>query len=360
MHSLQLLGRTARCKTKHICAATIVSFAFAITITPLFAGSSPESKPAHKASHGGVSVSRVDFHGWDAIILSNKTAQIVIVPAIGRVMQFGLTMADGTHGNSVSGPFWNNPGFSKDLKPDSEGWTNFGGDKVWPAPQADWPKIEGHGWPPPKAFDALPCTASIVGNRVQLVSSIDPAYGVRVRRVISLDSQRPVMTIETTYGKGQGSPIRMGVWTITQLASPERAFILLPEHSAFSQGYTSLLPAPPKDLQVEARLLSLNRDPENKTMIGNDGEALLWVGDGPDLLVKNKSPESSGEWPDQGSHAKIYTNSGEEMKYIEFELLSPLRDLKPGESSSTTSEYTLIRRTERDPLREAKKVLGQK
>jgi hypothetical protein len=69
---------------------------------------------------------------------------------------------------------------------------------------------------------------------------------VRVRRIISLHPDRPVMTTETSYQKVQGAPVRVGIWTITQLASPERAFILLPPHSTLPAGYTNLLPPQPK------------------------------------------------------------------------------------------------------------------
>ncbi len=186
-----------------------------------------------------VAIVRTQFHGRRAIVLRNAVAEVVVVPEIGRVMEFILLDGKG----HVQGSFWRNPGFGRDPKPDSEGWINQGGDKAWPAPQADWPKIAGRGWPPPKTFDAVPYTDSVKGNQVELVSPVDPGYGVRVRRTISLDPHASVMTIQTVYEKVQGAPVPIAVWTITQLNPPERAFILLPEHSAQPQGYTNLLPA---------------------------------------------------------------------------------------------------------------------
>jgi hypothetical protein len=38
-------------------------------------------------------------------------------------------------------------------------------------------------------------------GQVQLVSPVDSTYGVRIRRTISLDSQKPVVTIKTVYGE---------------------------------------------------------------------------------------------------------------------------------------------------------------
>ena len=328
----------------------------ACPIFPTSAVSQTAARNPVRKSNSSVSINRADFHGWSAIVLRNRTAQILVVPAIGRVMQFNLL--DHT-GNPLPGPFWNHPEIGSQLPSDSEGWTNYGGDKAWPAPQAAWPKIAGRAWPPPKGFDAVPFSATVKGSQVELVSPIDPSYGIRVRRVISLDPRNPVMHIATTYQKVGSAPVRVGVWTITQLAAPDHAFILLPAHSALARGYTNLLPTPPKDLRIDGRLLSLVRDPSNNTMIGCDGNALLWVGGDSNLLIENKTPPpvtAGAEWPEQGSHSKIYTNSGEKLQSVEFELLERLRDLSPGESASSVSTYTLIPRTQSDPMSEARKV----
>jgi lysophospholipase L1-like esterase len=331
------------------------------------AGIAPHASAATPAT----TVTHEIFHGWNAIVLRNPVVEAIVVPEIGRVMEFNLL--DGKGG--AQGPFWKNPAFGKDLKPDGEGWINPGGDKAWPAPQTNWRKITGRGWPPPKTFDAAPYTASIKDSGLELVSLINSNYGIRIRRMISLDPLKPVMTIQTVYERMpdkndqdkevQGAELPVGVWTITQLNPPERAFILLPEHSALPQGYISFLPAAPatpKNLSINGRLLSVSRDPKDDTMLGSDGETLLWVGDGPDLLIENKSPQApdaTAQWPEQGSHSSIYTNGGDSAKYIELELLNSLHALKPGQDASMKTTYTLVARTESDVLLEAEKVLGQ-
>ena len=265
-------------------------------------------------------------------------------------------------GQVVPGPFWNHPAVDKSLPADAEGWKNFGGDKAWPSPQSEWAKIAGRGWPPPVGFDAVPCAATIKGRRVQLLSPVDSIYGVRVRRTITLDSRKPVVAIKTVYEKVRGTPVRMSVWTIAQLAPPDRAFILLPPHSEFTQGYVNLRQEEPHELKVEGRLLSLTRDPAKQTKVGSDGAALLWVGEGPDLLMENEATKAGGtkaDWPEQGSRTQIYTNPGDQMKYVELELLDRLHDLKPGQKASLDAVYTLIPRTEANPEAEAKKVFHQ-
>jgi hypothetical protein len=327
----------------------------AVVLFALALSSLSPAKDATKKS----GVSHADFHGWNAIVVSNDAARLVIVPDIGRIMEFDLV--DG-QGQVVRGPFWNHPAVDKNLPADVEGWKNYGGDKAWPSPQSDWPKVAGRGWPPPDGFDAVPFAATINGRRIQLLSPVDAIYGVRVRRTISLDSQKPLVTIKTVYEKVRGATVHMSVWTIAQLASPDRAFILLPPHSEFAQGYVNLRPEEPHELKVEGRLLSLTRDLAKGAKIGSDGAALLWVGEGPDLLIESKAVKEGGtkaDWPEQGSRTQIYTNPGDQMKYVEFELLDRLHDLKAGQKASLEAVYTLIPRTEAAPASEAKKVFHQ-
>jgi hypothetical protein len=303
-----------------------------------------------------VTVARSDFHGWEALVLRNPVAEVTVVPAIGRIMQFALRNGDGA-GAAAQGPFWSHSGIGPDLGGDENGWINLGGDKAWPAPQSRWEAIVGKGWPPPQTFDATPFEAKIAGEKVEILSAVDPAYGVRVRRTIALDPALPIVTVETRYEKLVGQPIRVGVWTITQLASPERLFMRLPARSAFPGGFAQRLPDRPKDLTIDGRLLSLRRDPAAKTMLASDGDALLWVGDRVDLLIETvtNAHDPSGEWPD-GAHAQIYTSSDEALPYVELELFSPLRDLGIGERASLRVRYTLRARASADPIAEAKRV----
>lgn len=328
---------------------TLISFSAAKS-----AGEKIKTDPTIKPA--GVSITHLDFHGWKAILLRNHVAEVVIVPDIGRIMEFNLI---NDTGRPVPGPLWKNTALDKTMPADVEGWRNYGGDKAWPSPQSDWPKIVGRGWPPPNGFDASPFAATIKGSQIQLLSRVDPNYGVRVRRTIKLDSQKPILTIKTAYEKVRGAAVRMSVWTITQLASPDRAFILLPQHSQIAQGYSDFIPPAPNDLKIEGRLLSLSRDLKRKVKIGSDGDSILWVGSGADLLLQSSQPakeKADAEWPEQGSHSQIYTSPGDELKYVEFELLDRLHSLNAGQQASLEVVYTLIPRTQADPAAEARKV----
>jgi hypothetical protein len=296
----------------------------------------PACRPA------GAVVSPGSFDGWESLSLQNGRAEVVVVPAIGRVMRFRLL--DDPSGR----PFWQHPAIGPGMTGDENGWINFGGDKAWPAPQAAWAAMAGKGWPPPRTFDAVAHTATVEGGAIVMLSPVDPAYGLRVRRRIALDASAPVLSIETTFEKVQGPPVQVAVWTITQLAPPSRMVAILPARSAFAGGHRRVMPAAPLNLALAGGRLSLERDPREKTMIATDADRLEWHGDESDhvdLIIENRSaaPATGAVWPD-GAHSQIYTNPDGPDAYVELELLGPLHDLAPGQSASLTSRYELRRR----------------
>ena len=100
----------------------------------------------------------------------------------------------------ASDPLWRHDALGPGLAPDENGWINYGGDKAWPAPQSDWERMTGKGWPPPATFDARAHTGSVAGSgsAIEMLSPVDPAYGVRVRRTARLSSE--VVIVETAFG----------------------------------------------------------------------------------------------------------------------------------------------------------------
>ena len=290
---------------------------------------------------GGFSVQKTHYREWpDSLVLSNGKVEAVIVPAIGRVMQFRFA-------GETDGPFWENDIlFGKSPDPKSSTWGNFGGDKTWPAPQSDWPKLTPRSWPPPVAFDSMPVTAEIksdvAAKMVELISPVDPHYGIRTRRLIVLDSKRPQMKITTTYEKVEGNPVTVGVWIITQLKDPQAVHIPTPKDSIFAKGYTEQSKQLPAGLKRNGRLLSLVRDPKTSTKIGTDASSLVWIGEKYKLRID--APRLAKEtYPDQGSSAEVYTNA-DPLKYVELEMLGPLKTMKVGDRLEHTNTYTLSRK----------------
>lgn len=301
-----------------------------------------------------MSVERVSYHGWaDCFQIRNGCIEATVVPAIGRMMQLRLV-------GDADGALWENRALDGQLHSSNSDeaqrgeWMNFGGDKCWPAPQSDWRQQQGRDWPPPAGFDSRPMEASVISRGVVLNSPVDPAYGIEVVRHVELEAGSPVLRIRTEYCKFAGSPVRVGVWSITQMREPERVFLRLSEKSGFGDRYVRLLEAKPCSLEIDDRLLSFARDPRKLTKLGSDGSSLAWVGR--TCVVRIDAEQGPGEYPDHGCVVEIYTNP-DPQKYVEFETLGPLETVGAGDRIERTTVYTIFPRTMPNPGAEARKVL---
>ncbi|MDO8944066.1 MAG: hypothetical protein Q7U75_12835, partial [Desulfobacterales bacterium] len=279
---------------------------------------------------------------------------VVVVPAIGRIMHFGFVGGDNV--------LWENRALDgKALDGAQKEWLNLGGDKSWPSPEAEWGKFTGDkSWFPPRAFDGLPHTAAVEGNTVVITSPVDAHYQMRVVRRITLDADKPVLTVQTLYKRTGGEPTKMGIWIITQLRDPAGIYVPLPEPAVHPAGHVVFSKTAPPSLRTHTegprKMLSLVRDPKDSFKLGTGADTLIWIGE--KETVRIDSPRVAGaEYPDQDSSAEVYTNGGD-LKYIELEMLGPLRVMKPGDELTQINRYTLGRRTVKEPAAEARKIAG--
>lgn len=289
---------------------------------------------------------RTPYKGWkEAWHATNQTSEVFVVPEVGRVMQFKFI-------GGAEGPFWENPKrLGSSPNPKSKDWGNFGGDKTWPSPQADWGKVTDRDWPPPPAFDSMPVDAHPDGPTLVLISKVDPFFGIRTERRIRLHSSEPRMEIETIYTKTNGNPLKTGIWVITQLKDPEAVAMPIPPQTLFKDGYVRQSDQLPDGLHQVGRVLLMKRAKIGSFKVGNDTGTLLWIGRESMVLIES-SRNPNGEYPDSGSSAEVYTNPDPDA-YVELELLGPLATMKPGDRMTQTSRYSLLKRTGRSPEVEA-------
>ncbi len=296
-----------------------------------------------------VSVTRVNWRGWHGCyLIANRSVEAIVVPAIGRVMQLRLA-------GEAEGAFWENRALDGQLAdPASDQWTNFGGDKCWPAPQSQWQRQQGRNWPPPAGFDSLPMEAIAGECGVALISPVDPAFGIQVTRIVELDAELPVMRVRTEFHKVAGVAVRVSVWTIVQMNDPERVFVPLRAESKMPGGFIRMTDAKPQDLRIEAGMLSLTRSPFKSAKIGADTASLAWVGR--ELALRIDAEAGPGEYPDHGCVTQVYT-SPDPLPYIELEILGPLTTMRAGDRIERTATYTIMPRSTPDPEAEARKIL---
>lgn len=305
----------------------------------LFPQALATAKNAKRSQAPAVSIRKIDYHGWkDSLVISNGLIEAVIVPAVNRIMQLRRPGAEGV--------FWEKTELKGKAPVWVEGnWMNFGGDKAWPAPQSDWPQVAKSGWPPPLGFDSMPAAAIIKGQTIELVGAVDPHYGICVRRLVTLAPRAARMRVTTTFEKVSGEPLKVGVWTITQLKDPERVFVpVKPGRPGHKEGYVNQSKDLPQDLRIADGLISLSRSPTLYCKIGAFSPTLLWQG-AAELLRIDSELFPRDEYPDQGSSAEVYTNPDPDA-YVELEMLGPLSVLKIGEKSQLTTTYTLMPRSQ--------------
>lgn len=288
------------------------------------------------AADASVTVATQQEHlGWhDAVIARNAVVEAVIVPSVGRVMQFRFV-------GETEGPFWENEklaGQSMPADPWKAAHGSFGGDKTWPAPQSRW------NWPPPDIFDAAALTAKVnADHSVTLTSPVSPRFGIRTVRHITLDPTEPVMRIETTYEKVSGEALPVAVWVITQFRDPVGVFVPIPAKSQFPDGHASNWKGPAKFLVREGDWLRITRDPAGSYKTGGDGSTLVWAGS--NQLLRIDIPRvAGGSYPHDGCSVEVYTNA-DPVRYVELETLGAEKTLRPGERLSATNTYRLARRT---------------
>lgn len=298
----------------------------------------------------GVIVEALPYRGWkDALRISNGQVEAIVVPAIGRVMRFGWV-------GDKENVLWENAALDGSSAVSADGkWKNFGGDKVWPSPQSQWPQVTGTAWPPPSGFDSMPYTAEVTGDSIVMTSTVDPHYGIQTVRKISLHADATMMTIATEFHKVSGTPVETGVWIIAQVPDAERFYALMPVHSAMGEGYVRLSEAAPALLERSGQLLSLTRNKTENVKIGMDARSMLWVAE--KSVLRMDGAAGDGVFPDNGCRTEIYTNA-DPVPYAEMEVMGPLLKMKSGDVNAWSSTYTLLRRTQPTTDAEAAKGFG--
>jgi len=317
----------------------------------------------------GADAKKSEYRGWDSLRLANSLVEVQVVPVLGgRVIQFKL------------GDFeflWVNPQLAgkppspTGLAPDG-GWLNYGGDKLWPAPQG-WGG--GNQWPgPPDAvLDGGPYAGRIVVEKaydmhtVRLDSPEDKRSGVQFTRWIRVYSGSRAaanVTFDTRMTNIDTKPRRWGIWQVTQVGAVNRSggagynkevrcWSPVNPASIYPRGYNVLYGAadnPSFSVDPATKMFSANY----QRIVGKVGldNSAGWVavtdGAAGYVFVERFEHFPDKKYPDQAS-AEFWLNGAgkivtgdktvdikddpvETPPYVESEILSPFAELKPGES----------------------------
>ena len=158
------------------------------------------------------------YLGWtNAVDLDNGAVKLVAVPGISRVVHFSchekpnVFYLDATVTGQLQYPDMNQTGLYKD----------FGGAKLWVAPQSQWKNHWGD-WPPHFALDSAACRVEKSAG-ITLYGPPDRTAGVRFTRSVSLQGSSAEIAVVMTNVTDH--PVTWGIWTITCIKPGGKVFL---------------------------------------------------------------------------------------------------------------------------------------
>ena len=313
-------------------------------------------RPAAVGQQVGVRALERDYHGWPAYELSNGTVTVIVVPAIGsRVMEYNV---------GTERLLWANEEelgrtYAAARNEQERVWHNFGGYKVWPAPQRDW------GGPPDPLGSSLDggrwtgriTSAGSDGPAVRLVSPADrQVTGLQITRDLTLSAEGTEVRVTETFTNLSRRKITWSIWDVTQLpglvdagggpTGKARVCVPLNPDTRIRGGYWTS-PGQTETEQYrttdDGRLLEVTYLKQaGKVFADSRAGWVAYTDDERGLTyVKRFGVDPTAQYPDDGATVEVYTSAG--LPYLEMEVVSPLRELAPGESFSFAESWYVTR-----------------
>jgi hypothetical protein len=288
-------------------------------------------------------IERLAWGGWaEAYRLSNGDAELVVVPAVSRLLHYGF--AGGAN------LLWQNAAVAG-RPPGVEQWTNYGGSKTWIWPEHEWPTRTGSAWPPPTDLpDTIGSTAEIRDDgTLRLTSSPIRRFGLTLVRDLRLADSGTRLEIRSEIRKDSGASFPIAVWTVTQMPADGALFARLMSGSRLADGYKSYFGSFAAVTHEGPDVLVIERQSAEYAKIGMDADLLAWQRG--DVLFVERSAGRDVPLAEYalGDRAQIYSHFDADpnlppgVSYVEMELTSPMRASRIGESVTLETSWELLR-----------------
>ncbi len=270
----------------------------------------------------------------DAVRLDNGVVELTAAASIARVTHFALKGKP-----NVFRLDKDLMGQSQNRDMDATGqYKDFGGAKLWVAPQSQWGTRSGN-WPPHYEIDSAPCRLERSGTgSLTLIGQPSRAAGVAFTRTISLKG--PAAEVEVVMTNVSEKPVAWGIWTVA-CVRPGGTVFLPWEPGAAIWSADKEHSAPEKygwkrfadTLMLEQAAAKDGCKFFSKSKAGwigsvNEGQALLIT-----FHADPAAPLPAGE----GS-AEVYSCK----KFVELEHVGRRESLKPGERAVLKEQWHLF------------------
>lgn len=306
------------------------------------------------------------YKGWEVRVLENQWIKLYITPELGgRIMQ---TELDGY------GFFFVNPALEGQI-PDADRlssgtWMNFGGEKIWPAPQG-WGSPDLWPGPPDPVLDSGPYTVNENTdwgkNCLELISMEDQHTGLQIHKNIQLSADRAEVTIHATFTNRGESVREWSIWPVFQLNTSDaylggRYSVTCPVNpdSIFAEGYKvmhGLVNNPQNRIGESGKLVVDYQYLAGKVGLDSDANWVAFCDNNTGkVFVTTFEYQKNARYPENTSvqiwtqgRGMIYSRNKviaypedpeQNPPYLEMELLSPLYQMAPGEQAHF--EYKML------------------
>jgi len=250
-------------------------------------------------------------------------------------------------------------------------WANFGGDKLWPSEQSNWPEYIAHTWPPDPAFDGLPQVLKSIPGGVQIATPSSTAFGAVATRAITLRPGEARLYISQTLSRtsvpspaagstpvADGSFAPIGIWSSTQTRPDGTVFLPLSRLSNFPTGVVTFdanskpvdqIGAMPTGWTLSPTMLVGRHDHSNSHKLGTDSRTgwMASLYNGNTVFSEHYQDQPNASFPDRGCRNEVYVDP-DPTAYFEFEVLGPIQQLPAGQSL-TYNIYWQLDRLKRTP-----------
>ncbi len=311
-----------------------------------------------------------NYLGWDVYSLENEWMKICIAPQLGgRIIQLELAGHEFLYANQDLSQKW-----SGGTEEEGDGvWRNYGGEKIWPAPQG-WDHDNQWPGPPDKVLDGglysiEERVSGAHGAEAFLVSPVDDFTGLQIQRSIGLIPEKTGVRIKVQFTNFSDRTKKWSIWPVCQLKTDDfgeeveyQVVCPISEQSQYDQGFKVMhgLVNNPQYRRNENRLLVDYSYLVGKVGLDTDADwvAYIYKKTGK-VLVYRFMVEKNATYPDNTSvqiwsqgKGLIYSRNriieyGNDKRlnppYLEVEVLSPLVELQPKESM--TFEYEIVTST---------------
>jgi len=319
---------------------------------------------------------KTQYRGWDVYKLSNGIVSLYVAPDLGgRAIQ--LQLGDQEY-------FFVNEDLAGKVLPPAQnshgaGWANYGGDKVWPAPEGwmseeEWPSI------PYYVLDGSRFKAEIVSESpaevaVRVTSPPDPRTGIQFLRTYHVYAGTTRIKVDQVMRNISRRQVRWGIWHLIQhnaadandptKPNPELyMYVPLNPNSMFPEGYYKPYgdARHPSYQVIDGGQMLRIHYLYRVGKIGADSNAGWYAvvnGQKNICLVENFKYFPDAEYPDnasveswnngpgtvsRGPFDQVLADDPKQTPYFfESEVLSPYATLDPGEEYSFPVQWSVTR-----------------